>query len=424
MSEKSEKNLEQSWLMAKSRFADEGIDAESALNRLDDLHLSLPCWQGDDGIGFELNAGDRRGGGIMATGNHPGRARNATELRDDYELAFSLIPGRHRVNLHAIYAETDRPVERDELEPRHFKQWMAWAREHGLGLDFNPTFYAHPKAADGFTLSHPDSAIRDFWVRHACRCRDIGEAMGRTLEDTSITNIWIPDGFKDLSVGRKEFRERLVESLDRIIAQPRDPRYYKEAVEAKLFGLGSESCVIGSHEFYLGYAQKNRLMVCLDMGHFHPTEQVYDKISAILQFNQEILLHISRPVRWDSDHVVTLDNEVENLALEVVRGGFEQRIHVALDYFDASINRVAAWVIGARNVQKAFLRAWLEPTATLKAMENRFDNTARLAWLEESKSLPWQAVWDWFCASHRVPVGIDWLKVVKATEAINVSKRL
>ncbi len=409
-------SCKQAYSLAKERYAELGIDTEAALARLEGLHLSLPCWQGDDGIGFE-NSGAAQGGGIMATGNYPGRARNADELRSDYALAFSLIPGRHRVNLHSIYAETKGKVGRDELEPGHFAAWMSWARESRLGLDFNPTFYSHPLAADGFTLSHGDPSVRQFWIEHARRCRTIGEAMGRFLGEPSVTNIWIPDGFKDSPVGRADYRARLAESLDQVISEKKDPRFYKEAVEAKLFGLGSESCVIGSHEFYLGYAQKNRLMVCLDLGHFHPTEQVYDKISSILLFNEEILLHVSRPVRWDSDHVVALDPEVENLALEIVRGAYEDRVRVGLDYFDASINRIAAWVIGARNVQKAFLRAWLEPTAALKKHEAEGDYTWRLATLEEAKSLPWQAVWDWFCEKSAVPLGTGWLGELRSYES-------
>jgi L-rhamnose isomerase len=410
-----EKSLEQAFSLARERYAGIGIDVDEAIARLGSLSLSLPCWQGDDGIGFE-NSGAHRGGGIMATGNYPGRARNADELRRDYEAAFSLIPGRHRANLHSIYAETPGKVDRDRLEPAHFARWMDWAKERKIGLDFNPTFYSHPLATDGFTLSHPDRAVREFWIEHALRCRTIGEAMGRALSDVSVTNIWIPDGFKDSPVGRAEFRRRLAESLDTIIAGKKDPRFFRESVEAKLFGLGSESCVIGSHEFYLGYAQKNRLLLCLDLGHFHPTEQVYDKISSVLMFNEEILLHVSRPVRWDSDHVVTMDGELENLALEIVRGGFGNRVRVGLDYFDASINRIAAWVIGARNVQKAFLRAYLEPSAELKSREERGDYTWRLAWLEEAKSLPWQAVWDRFCLQSGVPVGSAWLDRVRDYE--------
>jgi L-rhamnose isomerase len=415
MSTWSGDKVEKAFALAKERYATLNVDVERALERLGGLHLSLPCWQGDDGIGFE-NSGGALGGGILATGNYPGRARNADELRQDYEVAFSLIPGRHRANLHSIYAETQVKVSRDALEPRHFQRWIDWARGQGLGLDFNPTFYSHPFAADGFTLSHPDPGVRQFWIEHARRCRTIGEAMGRALGGVSITDIWIPDGFKDTPVGRVEFRRRLAASLDLVIAEKKDERFYKEAVEAKLFGLGSESCVIGSHEFYLGYAQKNGLMVCLDLGHFHPTEQVSDKISSILLFQKELLLHVSRPVRWDSDHVVTLDPELENLALEIVRGDFLSRVYIALDYFDASINRVAAWVIGSRNVQKAFLRAFLEPIDELRAKEDEGDFTWRLAWLEEEKSMPWQAVWDMFCVRNKAPIGQEWLDVVREHE--------
>ncbi len=423
MQQPSADTIARSFENAKAAYALWGIDVEKALSTLASIPLSLHCWQGDDVGGFESTAG-LTGGGIQATGNYPGKARTAEELRADYEVAFSLIPGAHRANLHAIYAETGgRKVERDSLGPEHFAAWIAWARKLGIGLDFNPTFFSHPMADSGFTLSSRDRKVRDFWVKHSLRCREIGEAMGKTLGTPSIVNLWIADGYKDSPADRHAPRVLLKESLDRIFEKKLDPRYERDAVEGKLFGIGSESYVVGSHEFYLGYALKNDLMLCLDMGHFHPTESVADKISPVLLFSRELLLHVSRGVRWDSDHVVTLNDEVKAVAAEVARADAWGRVHVATDYFDASINRVAAWVIGARATLKAILLALLEPTEMLRKEEASGNLTARLALGEEVKDLPHGAVWDRFCAQQGVPVGAAWLDRVTEHERTVLAKR-
>jgi L-rhamnose isomerase len=354
---------------------------------------------------------------VLCTGNYPGRARTADELRSDLDQALALIPGRHRLNLHAIYAETGEGiVERDALEPCHFSEWIEWCRERGLGMDFNGTFFSHPMASSGFTLSSVDPAIRHFWIDHGKACRRISEHIGRELGTPCIHNTWIPDGFKDTPVGRTAARERLCESLDAIFAEPLDLDCHRDAVESKLFGIGAESCTVGSHEFYLGYAVKRGIMLCLDSGHFHPTETISDKIGAVLQFLDEILLHVSRPVRWDSDHVVTLDDELQAIAREIVRGEFDDRVHIGLDYFDATINRIAAWVIGSRNMVKALCLALLEPTDSLRQAEDAGDYTTRLALLEELKTLPFGAVWDYYCLREDVPIGADWLDVVRGYE--------
>lgn len=411
--------IEQAYELARERYAQLGVDTERALERLAQISISLHCWQGDDVGGFESEEG-LTGGGIQATGNYPGKARNADELRADLEKTYSLLPGKHRLNLHAIYAETGgRPVERTDLRPEHFARWIDWAKANGLGMDFNPTYFSHPKAEDGFTLSHHDEGIRRFWVEHGIACRQIGAHMGRELGSPCVTNVWIPDGFKDIPIDRKTPRERLRRSLDEMFAEPLDPRHNLDCVECKLFGLGSESCVIGSHEFYMGYAMTNRekrLLLCLDAGHFHPTEVISDKISSLLIYLDEILLHVSRGVRWDSDHVVILSDELRAIGEELVRGDFLGRVHIGLDFFDASINRVAAWVIGTRCMIKSLLLALLEPTDRLRALEAEGDFTARLALLEEIKTLPFGAVWDYYCLQQDVPVGAAWLESVKAYE--------
>lgn len=408
--------IEQAYASARDRYAGLGVDAERALDSLRRLSISLHCWQGDDLVGFE-STGTELGGGLAVTGRYPGRARNPQELRQDLDRAFSLIPGRHRLNLHASYAETaGRHLDRDQLEPEHFRGWIDWARERRLGMDFNPTYFAHPKAADGLTLTHPDEGIRRFWIEHGIRCRRIGAVIGGSLGSPCITNVWIPDGSKDMPVDRKGPRQRLAESLDEVFAEPLDPRHNLDSVEPKLFGIGSESYVVGSHEFYLGYAIRHRKLLCLDAGHYHPTESLSDKISSVLQWLDEILLHVSRGVRWDSDHVVTLTDEVTAIAQEVVRGGYLGRVRLGLDYFDASINRVAAWVIGSRCLLKAFLLALLEPIDRLRELEWAGDRTARLAWLEEVKALPWGAVWDYHCLRQGVPVGPAWLEEIRTYE--------
>ncbi len=401
---------------ARTRYEELGVDTEAALERLAKIAISLHCWQGDDVGGFE-SAGEATGGGIMATGAYPGKARTPAELRADLEKVYSLVPGKHRLSLHASYLEGGgRKVDRNEVGPEHFAGWVAWAREQGLGLDFNPTFFAHPKAASNFTLAHNDNGIRRFWVDHGIACRRIGEYMGRELGTPCVTNIWIPDGYKDSPVDRQASRALLKDSLDTIFAVKLDKRHILDAVEPKLFGIGVESCTIGSFEFYLGYAVKNNLLLCLDMGHYHPTEGIADKISSVLFFLDEILLHVSRPVRWDSDHVVILSDELQELAREIVRGRFLDRVHIGLDFFDASINRIAAWVIGTRSMLKALLGALLEPVATLQGMEAGNDFTARLALLEELKTMPFGSVWDEYCRRSDVPVGIGWLGEVKKYE--------
>ena len=421
----NEDKLTQTYQMAKERYASLGVDAEAAMKALEAIPISLHCWQGDDVGGFETVGAQLTGGGIQATGNYPGKARTIAELRSDIEKALSLIPGSHRLNLHACYLDNGgKFVDRDEIEPAHFQSWIDWAKRNHLGMDFNPTYFSHPKAADGFTLSHKDKAIRDFWIRHSILCRKIGAEMGRQLGTPTVTNVWIPDGYKDIPVDRTGPRERLTDSLDKMFAEAIDPKIHLDAVEAKLFGIGAESYTTGSHEFYLAYAVSRQKVLTLDAGHFHPTEVISEKLSTVLMFCPGLLLHVSRPVRWDSDHVVILDDELQNIAKELVRSGrLHDKIHVGLDYFDASINRVAAWVIGARNMVKALLIALLEPTNTLKRAELDGDFTRRLAMLEEQKSLPWTAVWDYYCAKKGVPVGGSWFEEVQLYEKQVLSKR-
>jgi L-rhamnose isomerase len=417
------KQLHDAYALAKERYASLGVDTDHALATLGHISLSLHCWQGDDVAGFEAPNGELSGG-IAATGNYPGKARNGDELRSDLDLVYRLLPGTHRLNLHAIYAETDgQKVERNELQPEHFAAWVEWAKANNHGLDFNPTCFSHPLADAGFTLSSYDPNIRQFWIEHCIACRRIGEHFGRELGTPCVTNIWIPDGFKDTPVDRATPRRLLKELLDQILAAPIDRQYNLDAVESKLFGLGSESYVVGSHEFYLGYAITHGVLLCLDSGHFHPTEVISDKISSVLLYVDEVLLHVSRGVRWDSDHVVTLSDETQAIVQEVVRNNFLDRVHIGLDFFDASINRIAAWVIGARNVQRAALLALLEPIEHLRELERSGDYTARLALLEELKGMPWMAVWDYYCLQQDVPVGIQVLDEIKAYEAQELSKR-
>ena len=402
--------------IARDTYAELGVDTESAMRRLAATPISLHCWQGDDVGGFE-SSGTELGSGLAVTGNHPGKARTIDELRADLDQAYALIPGTHRPNLHACYADfSGGKVDRDALDASHFQSWIDWANARGHGLDFNPTFFAHPLAADGRTLTHPDPGIRGFWIEHVMACRRIGEAMGKQLGSPAVTNVWIPDGSKDLPVDRKGPRELLESSLDTIFARKMDPAHNLDAVESKLFGIGSESYVAGSHEFYLGYAIKNQILYCLDAGHFHPTEILADKIPSVLQFVPAIVLHVSRGVRWDSDHVVLLDDPTQALMQELVRGDYLARTHIGLDYFDASINRVAAWVIGTRNTLKALLCALLEPTDLLRSLENNGDLTGRLALLEECKSLPWGLVWDEYCERAAVPAGRSWIPAMQAYE--------
>lgn len=409
------KQIEALYIQAKERYALLGVDTESAMARLKTIPISLHCWQGDDVVGFE-DPDRGLSGGIMTTGNYPGKARTVAELRRDLDKAYSLIPGTHRLNLHAIYAETGgKRVERDQLQPEHFSGWVDWAKANNHGLDFNPTVFSHPKADSGFTLSSYDAGIRRFWIDHCIACRKIGAYFGRETGSACVTNIWIPDGSKDTPADRKTPRALLKESLDEILAEKINAQHNLDAVESKLFGLGSESYVVGSHEFYMGYAVQNKTLLCLDAGHFHPTEVISDKISSALTFLDEILLHVSRGVRWDSDHVVTLTDELQAIAQEIVRGDYLDRVHIGLDYFDASINRIAAWVIGTRNALKALLLALLEP-AELRRLEISGDYTGRLALIEELKSLPFGAVWDYYCAQQGVPAGLGFMDEIRAYE--------
>lgn len=419
---KSSKLIAQSYSAARARYAEMGVDTEGAMTALSCISISLHCWQGDDVGGFE-KAGGEPGGGLAVTGNYPGKARTPDELRADLDKALSLIPGTHRLNLHAFYGEFGGvKVDRDQIEPKHFMGWIDWAKAKGMGMDFNPTCFAHPKAADGFTLSHPKKGIRDFWIEHCIRSREIGAVMGKTLGSPTVTNVWIPDGFKDTPVDRLSPRQRLADSLDRVFAGKLNPKHHLDAVESKLFGIGSESYVVGSHEFHMGYAIKNQKVLCLDAGHFHPTEGIADKLSSVLMFVPEVLLHVSRGVRWDSDHVVTLDDALQSIANELVRNRLLARTHIGLDFFDASINRIAAWTIGTRNTLKALLIALLEPPA-LREAEKTGDLTARLALMEDAKGLPWGSVWDAYCEKQGVPAGNAWMTEVKDYETKVLSKR-
>ncbi|MBP9643655.1 L-rhamnose isomerase [Budvicia aquatica] len=415
-------STEQAWNLAKARYAELNVDVESVLKLLDTLPVSMHCWQGDDVAGFE-NTGGALTGGIQATGNYPGKARSAVELRADLEQALALIPGPKRLNLHAIYLESDEPVARNEIEPKHFSNWVDWARKQGLGLDFNPSCFSHPLSADGFTLSHANPEIRQFWIEHCQASRRVSAYFGRELGTASVMNIWVPDGMKDLTVDRFAFRERLMTALDEVISEKIDQKYHIDAVESKLFGIGAESFTVGSNEFCLGYAASRETALCLDAGHFHPTEVISDKISTVMLFVKHLLLHVSRPVRWDSDHVILLDDETQAIAHEIIRNKLFDRVHIGLDFFDASINRIAAWVIGTRNMKKALLRALLEPTEMLRQLEVDGDYTARLALLEEQKCLPWQAVWETYCLRHNTPAGSEWLQTVRQYEQSVLSKR-
>lgn len=408
---------------AKQKYEKWGINVDEVLQKLKSVPISIHCWQGDDIGGFEINQHELSGG-IDVTGNYPGKARTPEELRSDLEKALSLIPGKHRVNLHAIYAETDgETIERDEIEPKHFENWVNWAKENDLGLDFNPTLFSHPKAADGLTLAHPNKEIRDFWIRHTIASRKIAEYFGKELGKSTLTNIWIPDGYKDIPSDRLTPRKRLKESLDEIFRVEIDEKYNVDAVESKLFGIGSEAYVVGSHEFYMGYALKNNKLCLLDTGHYHPTEVVSNKISSMLLYQDELALHVSRPVRWDSDHVVILDDELREIGLEIVRNNALNKVRIGLDFFDASINRVAAWTIGTRNMIKALLYAMLTPNDYLKQLQEEGNFTERLALMEELKTYPFGAIWDYYCEQMSVPVGEAWLDEVKKYEREVLLKR-
>lgn len=415
--------IEKTYQLAKERYAAIGVDTDAAMAKLATIPISLHCWQGDDVGGFE-NSGSELGGGLAVTGNYPGKARNADELRNDLEKTYALLPGKHRLNLHAIYLEAGgKKVDRDAIGVEHFTRWIDWAKSQKIGVDFNPSCFAHPKASDGFTLAHRDEGIRQFWIEHCKRSRTIGAEFGKALGTPAVTNVWVPDGYKDTPFDRKSPRTRLEKSLDAVFAQKLDPKHNLDAVEGKLFGIGSESYVVGSHEFYFGYAMKNKTLVCLDAGHYHPTESIADKITSVLAHLPEILLHVSRGVRWDSDHVVALNDDLRTTAEEIVRGDFLSRVHIGLDYFDASINRVAAWTIGTRNMIKALLLALLEPTQLLQKLEDSGDYTGRLATLEELKVLPAGAVWDYYCQTKGVPTGTYFLDDIRKYESDILSKR-
>lgn len=416
--------LAQEYKIAKDRFAAFAVDTEAALETLSKISLSMHCWQGDDVAGFE-SSDTTLGGGLAATGNYPGKARNADELRQDLDMAYALIPGQHRLNLHAIYGEFNgSSVARNEIQPKHFNRWMDWAKEHHHGVDFNPTAFSHPLADDGFTLASYGDQKRKFWIEHCIACRHIGAAFGKALGTPAVTNIWIPDGMKDTPVDRLSPRKMLLDALDAVFAEEIDPRYNRDAVECKLFGIGSESYVVGSHEFYMGYAVSRHKILTLDSGHFHPTEVISDKISSMMLYVDELLLHVSRGVRWDSDHVVTFSDELKAVAHEIVAGGFLDRVHIGLDYFDASINRLAAWVIGMRNTQKALLSALLTPTEMMRGWEQSGDYTKRLAFQESWHEMPLGAVWNMFCERCGVPVGFDFMREIEAYEQTVLAERL
>ena len=411
--------IEKAYEVARERYAAYGIDTEAVLEVLQRVPLSLHCWQADDVTGFE-SAGELTGG-IQATGNYPGKARNIEELRQDILKAASLIPGKHRLNIHEIYGEFGgKKVDRDEVGVEHFEGWMQWSKEHGMPLDFNTTSFSHPKSGD-LSLSNPDKEIRDFWIEHSKRCRAIAEEMGRRQGDPCIMNLWVHDGSKDITVNRMHYRALLKDSLDQIFAQKYDNM--KDCIESKVFGIGLESYTVGSNDFYIGYGAQNGKIVTLDTGHFHPTESVADKLSSLLLFVPEVMLHVSRPVRWDSDHVTIMNDETLDLMHEIVRCDALDRVHIGLDYFDASINRIGAYIIGTRATQKCLLRAMLEPLAQLREYEAKGQGFERLALLEESKNLPWNAVWDMFCLRNGVPVGEAFIADVQRYEREVTSKR-
>lgn len=414
-----EQLINKAYEIAKERYAVLGIDTDKAMDALQNISLSMHCWQADDVTGFE--SGGALTGGIQATGNYPGKARNMEEVRMDILKAMSFIPGRHRLSLHEIYGDFGgKFVDRDQVEPSHFESWMEWAAENGIKLDFNSTSFSHPKSGN-LSLANPDKAIRDFWVEHTVRCRAIAEEMGRRQNDPCIMNLWIHDGSKDITVNRMMYRELLKDSLDRIFAT--EYKHMKDSIESKVFGIGLESYTVGSNDFYIGYGVQHQKLVTLDTGHFHPTESVADKLSSLLLFVPEVLLHVSRPVRWDSDHVTIMNDDTLDLCKEIVRCNALNRVHIGLDYFDASINRIGAYVIGSRATQKCLLQALLEPLHTLRCYEAEDKGFERLALLEECKSLPWNAVWDMFCLRNGVPVGEEFIAGVDEYEAEVTSKR-
>ncbi|MEA4898304.1 MAG: L-rhamnose isomerase [Christensenellaceae bacterium] len=415
--------IERGYAYAAEVYAEKGVDVARAMARCADVAISMHCWQGDDIMGCE-SAGAGASGGIQTTGNYPGRARDAKELRADLDVALAMIPGRKKLNLHGSYAELEgRMRDRDAYTAEDFKHWIAWAREKGLGLDINPTYFSHPYAADGFTLSHPDRRVRDFWIEHGRRCREIAEAFARALGQPSVVNVWVPDGYKDVPADTTAPRARMIDSLDKIYQGKADTSLVLDAVESKLFGIGVESYTVGSHELLMGYALSRGKLYTLDSGHYHPTEQIADKISSLMLYLDRLHLHVTRGVRWDSDHVVTLSDDLQTIMNEIVFGGYIERVLIGLDYFDASINRVAAWVIGMRNAQKALLRALLTPHEAAVEAERTGDFTARLVSQEEAKTLPFAPVWDMYCRMQNVPVGDEWLTQVRKYEREVMLKR-
>ncbi len=416
--------IEKAYALAKEQYAALGVDTDKVLEKMDQLAISLHCWQTDDVGGFETPDAELGGGGIQTTGNYPGKAQTIEQMRADLDEVLSLLPGKQRLNLHAIYGDFGGEfVDRDQIEVKHFQSWIDWAKERGMGLDFNATCFSHPKADDGFTLSSKNEENRKFWVEHVKRCRAISAEMGKQLGTPCVHNTWIPDGTKDTPVDRNGYRAILKKSLDEAFADEYPKEHMKDAVESKVFGIGVESMTVGSHDFYLGYAVKNNKLICIDSGHFHPTEVVGDKISSCLQFVDELLLHVTRPIRWDSDHVVTLNEDVQLIASEVVRNDYMGRVNVGLDFFDASINRVGAYVTGTRAAQKAFMIAMLEPTSTLVKYEEAGQNFERLALLEELKTKPFGAVWDYYCMREGVPAGADYIAAVQQYEKEVLAKR-
>jgi len=421
---KKDQLIEKSYELAKERYAQVGTDVEKALKTLEKIAISLHCWQADDVAGFERPDSKLSGGGIQATGNYPGKARSIDELRKDLEKAYSLIPGKHRFNMHASYADFGgKFVDRDAIEPKHFKSWMDWANKIGIKIDFNCTLYSHVMADSGYTLSSQDKKVRDFWIEHVERCREISAFIGKQQKSAVIHNIWIPDGSKDVTVDRFEHRKILKQSLDKIFQKKYNPKEMRDSIESKLFGIGSEYAVVGSHEFYMGYGFKNNQMICLDMGHFHPTESVADKISSILLFSDELMLHVSRGVRWDSDHVVIVNDDLTALMQEIVRGGFINKVNIGLDFFDASINRIGAYVIGTRSTQRALLMALLEPTDQIRKFEEKGQNFEKLALMEESKMMPFGAVYDYYCLKAGVIPGEDYIQEIQQYEKQVTNKR-
>jgi L-rhamnose isomerase len=413
-----------SYEMARQAYAELGVDTDASLRKLDDVVISLHCWQTDDVGGFETPDAELAGGGIQVTGNYPGKARTIAEMKADIEKVMSLLPGRQRFNLHAIYGDFGgKLVDRDQIETGHYQSWIDWARSSGIGLDFNCTCFSHPKANDGYTLASKNEEYRKFWIEHTRRCRRIAAEMGRQLGNPVVHNLWIPDGSKDVPVDRAGYRALLKDSLDQVFSEQFPAAYLKDSVECKLFGIGSEAMVVGSHEFYLCYAALNNKLITLDNGHFHPTEQVGDKISAILQFLPEILLHVTRGVRWDSDHVVILNDEIQLIANEIVRANALKRVNIGLDYFDGSLNRIGAYVVGTRAAQQAFLIALLEPTANIREWEEAGKSFERLALLELMKTMPFGAVWNYYCLMAGVPVGKDYIEEIQKYEVEVLSKR-